>query len=71
MPSGDFVKWYRGHFRRQFQVPAAVRNQTLPGVRAMIRREFGVDFHGVPLTGYTGADDVFDKRFYRWVGGFA
>jgi len=64
MSAVDFVKWYRGHFRRQFQVPPAVHNQTLPLVRAMLKRDFDIDYTGVPLTGYTGADKFFDKKFY-------
>ena len=64
MSSADFAKWYRGHFRRQFLVPEDVRNQTLPRVRDLMKREYGIDFRGVPLDGYTGVDRFFDKQFY-------
>jgi len=57
----DFLRWYRAHWRRQFQVPPAVHNQTLPRVRAMLKREYGIDYVGKALDGYTGVDKFYDK----------
>ena len=65
MSAGDFVKMYRAHWRRQFQVPDAVCNQTLPLVAAMLKRNYDIDFKGVPLDGYTGINKFYDIEYYR------